>query len=310
MRLTLRACAKINLDLRIGAPRPDGFHQLQTVFQTLDLHDTLTVESARGAFALDGDPALMPLDPTNLVWRAATALWQASGKAGEPRGARVRVVKRIPARAGLGGGSSDAATALVGLSRLWRLSGSLADLMPVAATLGSDVPFFLVGGTALGLGRGEQLYPMVNLPRRHVVLVLSDFGVSTADAYRWLKQDRALDPGPRTRDPGPRTPDSGLRTQHPATLDPGPWTLDPASSCNDLEAPVERRHPSIGAVRTALAAAGAELARMSGSGSAVFGVFSSERAARRAAASLTRTGHRVVFTRTRPRNLTESRRLA
>lgn len=296
MRLTLRACAKINLDLRVGAVRPDGFHQLQTVFQTLDLHDTVTVESTRGAFALDGDPALMPLDPTNLVWRAAAALWQASGKPGEPRGARVRVVKRIPARAGLGGGSSDAAAALAGLSRLWRLSGSLADLMPVAATLGSDVPFFLVGGTALGLGRGEQLYPMVNLPRRHVVLVLPGFGVSTADAYRWLKQDRTAQPGPRTLDPGP--------------VDPGPWTLDPAASRNDLEPPVERRHPEIGDIRAQLTAAGAELARMSGSGSAVFGVFSSERAARRAAASQQRSGHHVVFTRTRPRNLVESRRLA
>ncbi len=298
MRLTLRACAKINLDLRVGAVRPDGFHQLQTVFQTLDLHDTVTVESTRGGFALDGDPALMPLDPTNLVWRAAMALWQASGKPGEPRGARVRVVKRVPARAGLGGGSSDAAAALAGLSRLWRLSGSLADLMPVAATLGSDVPFFLVGGTALGLGRGEQLYPLVNLPRRHVVLVLPDFGVSTADAYKWLKEDRARDPGPRTVDQAPRT------------LDPGPWTLDPAASRNDLEPPVERRHPEIGAIRAQLTAAGAELARMSGSGSAVFGVFSSQRAARRAAASQQRLGHQVVFTRTRPRNLVESRRLA
>ena len=134
--------------------------------------------------------------------------------------------------------------------------------MSVAATVGSDVPFFLIGGTALGLGRGEHVYPLVNRPRRHVVLVLPEFGVSTADAYGWLAEDRssdALDPGPWTLDP-----------------DPGPWTLDPGPRRrrNDLEAPVERRHPAIGAIRRRLTEAGAELARMSGSGSAVFGLFS------------------------------------
>src|SRR6185503_5695164 len=114
MRLTLRASAKINVDLRIGARRSDGYHDLQTVLQTLDLHDTVTIESRRGPFALDGNAASMPLDESNLVWRAASALWRAAGKPGDPRGLRVRVTKRIPSRAGLGGGSSDAAAALVG----------------------------------------------------------------------------------------------------------------------------------------------------------------------------------------------------
>ena len=267
------------------------------MFQTLDLHDTVTVEARRGAFALDGDPALMPLDQTNLVWRAAVALWRAAGKAGDPRGVRVRVTKRIPARAGLGGGSSDAAAALVGLSQLWRLPPTLRALLPVASALGADVPFFLIGGAALGLGRGEQLYPLVNRPRRHVVVVLPDFGVSTADAYRWLAEQRTADPGLRTSDFGLRTPDSGA------------WGLDPESCRNDLEAPVEQRYPAIGSIRRHLAGAGAEAARMSGSGSAVFGLFSAEQAARRAAAGLARDGHRVVLTGTRPRSLVESRRL-
>jgi len=304
MRVTLRASAKINLDLRVGARRPDGYHDLRTVLQTLDLHDTVTVESCRGPFGIDGDPALMPLDQTNLVWRAAVALWRAAGKSGDPRGARVRVTKRIPSRAGLGGGSSDAAAALVGLSRVWRFPATLARLMPVAATLGSDVPFFLVGGTALGLGRGDQLYPLVNRPRRHVVVVLPDFGVSTPDAYRWLVEDRAEDPETWTPEAGPWTPDSAHRTE-----DPAPWTLHPESFRNDLEGPVERRHPVVGTIRRGLSD-GAEQARMSGSGSAVFGVFSTEQGARRAAAGIARGGHRVVRTRTRPRNLVESRRLA
>jgi len=290
VRLTLRASAKINLDLRIGARRPDGYHDLQTIFQTLDLHDTVAVQSSRAAFALDGDPALMPLDATNLVWRAAAALWRASGKSGDPRGARVRVTKRIPARAGLGGGSSDAAAALVGLSQVWKVPATLADLLPVAATLGSDVPFFLIGGTALGLGRGEQLYPLVNRPRRYVVVVLPDFGVSTPDAYRWWAEDRGGDPSPWTPDPAR-------------------WTLHPEGCRNDLESVVDRRHPAIAAIRRHLAGAGAELARMSGSGSAVFGLFSAELTARRAAARLAGDGHRVVLTRTRPRSLVESRRL-
>jgi 4-diphosphocytidyl-2-C-methyl-D-erythritol kinase len=290
MRFTLRASAKINLDLRIGALRSDGYHDLQTVFQTLDLHDTVTIDSRRGPFTLDGDAALMPLDESNLVWRAASALWRAAGKPGDPRGVRVGVTKRIPSRAGLGGGSSDAAAALVGLSRVWRLPVTLANLMPVAASLGSDVPFFLVGGTALGLGRGERLYPLVNRPRRHVVVALPGFGVSTSDAYRWLAEDR-------TEPPLPVTPD------------PARWTIAP-EGLNDLEGPVERRHQEIAAIRLRVAAAGAELARMSGSGSAVFGLFSTEQAARRAAAGLEREGCQVVRTRTRPRNLVESRRLA
>ena len=254
MRLTLRASAKINLDLQVGTRRPDGYHDLQTLLQTLDLHDTVTIESRRGPFALDGDATLMPLDETNLVWRAAAALWRAAGKSGAPRGVHVRVTKRIPSRAGLGGGSSDAAAALAGLSRVWRLSTTLADLMPVAAMLGSDVPFFLVGGTALGLGRGERLYPLTNLPRRHVVIVVPDFGVSTPDAYRWLAEDRASSAAP------------GSPNSEPWTLEPGGWR-------NDLEGPVERRQPAVGVIRQRLSAAGAELARMSGSGSAVFGLF-------------------------------------
>ena len=306
--ITLRASAKLNLDLRVLGRRPDGYHEVRTMLQTLDLHDTLTIQATRGDFALEGDPAAMPLDRTNLVWRAAEVLWRAAGRRGAPRGARVRVVKRIPAQAGLGGGSSDAAAALVGLGRLWRLHAALADLVPIAAALGADVPFFLLGGTALGLGRGGEIYPLIDLPRRHVVLALPSFGVATADAYRWLAEDRAA---AGTRDPGPRTLDPGLRTLDlgPRTLDPGPWTLDLATGVNDLEKAVERHHPAIRAARRHLADSGAELARMSGSGSAVFGLFASARDARRAAAGLAAGGYRVVLTRTRTRNPAERRRL-
>ena len=282
-RVRLPASAKINLDLRVGARRPDGYHEIRTVFQTLALHDTVIVERAVGPFALDGDPASMPLDRTNLVWRAAEALWRAAGRAGAPRGARVRVIKRVPALAGLGGGSSDAAAALVGLSRVWRIPDRLQDLRLVAEGLGADVPFFLVGGTALGLGRGEQLYPLVDRTPQIVLLAVPPFGISTADAYRWLAQDRRRPGRPIDTGPEPR---------------------------NDLEASVFARHPAIRRLHAALVRAGATSARMSGSGSAVFGLFPTELAARRAAAGLAAGGMSVWLTRTRPRTPAEKRRLA
>src|SRR4029079_4602608 len=160
-RVRLRAHAKINLDLRILGVRPDGYHELRTIFQTIALHDVVTVESRRGAFELDGDAALMPLDRTNLAWRAADLLWRAAGKRGSPSGARIVIDKRIPSQAGLGGGSSDAAASLVGLNRVWRLGLSQARLMAIGAALGADVPFFIARGTAFGLGRGYETYPLV-----------------------------------------------------------------------------------------------------------------------------------------------------
>ena len=192
---------------------------------------------------------------------------------GEPRGVRVRVTKRIPSQAGLGGGSSDAAAALVGLSRVWRLRLSPGE-MPVAATAGSDVPFFLIGGTALGLGRGERVYPLVNRPRRHVVLVLAR--VRGLDRRRLPLAGRGAGAGSGR---GPRIgPDLGART-----LDTGPC---PPKGQRPGR-PVERRHPAIGAIRRRFTKAGAELARMSGSGSAVFGLFPSSVVCQAAARAVT-----------------------
>ena len=286
---TLRACAKINVDLRVLDRRPDGYHEVHTVLQTLELHDTLRIDAARGPFRLEGDARVMPLDPSNLVWRAAEALWRAAGRSGPARGARVRVVKRIPAQAGLGGGSSDAAATLVGLAALWRLRMRREEIAAVAATLGADVPFFLYGGTALGLGTGERVFPLADLPRRYVVLAQPSIGVSTADAYRWLSEARAQDTAPRA---------------------PASWDPLPAGGANDFEPVVERRHPEIAAARQLLEGAGAETARMSGSGSAVFGLFPGLRPARRAAAALDSAGYRVVLTSTRRRSPIERRRLA
>ena len=138
----------------------------------------------------------MPLDRTNLAWRAADGLWRAAGKRGSPSGARIVIDKRIPSQAGLGGGSSDAAASLVGLNRVWRLGLSRARLMAIAATLGADVPFFLVGGTALGLGRGDEIYPLADLPARPIVVAWAGEGVSSAEAYA-LVQGRSGRPAAR-----------------------------------------------------------------------------------------------------------------
>ena len=170
--VSVRAHAKINLDLRVLGRRPDGYHELRTVFQSLALHDTVSCEQRSGPFAIECDTAGVPLDRSNLVWRSAQALWRAVRRTGDVRDVVVRLTKKIPMQAGLGGGSADAAASLLALARLWKTSVRPAQLMDVAVTIGADVPFFLAGGTALGLGRGDEIYPLADLPRHWVVLLM------------------------------------------------------------------------------------------------------------------------------------------
>ena len=282
LRLVVRAHAKVNLDLRVLGSRPDGFHELRTVFQTIELHDTLTCLERPGPFALKCRTPGVPLDDSNLVWRAAAALWKALGRAGDPRDSAVSIEKVIPMEAGLGGGSADAAAALSGLGRLWG-GVPVTLLREVASGIGADVAFFLAGGTALGLGRGEEIYPLVDLPPHWIVVVRPPFGVSTAEAYGWYDEDRA----------------AGLK-EDPRELQilPVPWPTRAAQMINDLEPPVVRRHPEIQAVKAALRDAGAVAAAMSGSGSAVFGLFRSRGAAEKVIRPLSRGGARAVLTRT------------
>ena len=186
--ITLRAFAKINLSLRVAPGPREGFHDVQTILQGISLSDRVTCEARRGPFEIRCRMPGVPTDRTNLVWKAAQLLWDAAGRSGEPRDAVVTLQKKIPMQAGLGGGSSNAAAALLGLRRLWKLRVSDGQIHALAATLGSDVPFFLLGGTALGLGRGDELYPLEQLPRHWVVLAIPPFGVATKDAYRWFDE--------------------------------------------------------------------------------------------------------------------------
>jgi 4-diphosphocytidyl-2-C-methyl-D-erythritol kinase len=291
LRVVARAHTKVNLDLRVLGTRADGYHELRTVFQTIDLHDTLTAQQKIGPFALKCRTAGVPLDEKNLVWRSAAALWKAIGRPGDPSDTIITIEKHIPLEAGLGGGSADAAAALHVLARLWG-GAPLSLLREVASGIGSDVPFFLSGGTALGLGRGEEIYPLVDLPRHWIVIVRPPFGVSTAEAYAWYDEDRAA---------GVREPRSELQ------ILPVPWPTRAAQMINDLEPPVMRRHPEIGAIKVALREAGAVAAAMSGSGSAVFGLFRTRPAAARAIRPLSRMGTSVLLSHTLSRAEHESR---
>jgi 4-diphosphocytidyl-2-C-methyl-D-erythritol kinase len=254
MTVSIRAFAKINLTLRVLGTRSDGYHELRTVFQSIALDDALTFAPARGAFEIMCDDPRCPTGPENIVWNAAARLWQAAGRSGAPRGARVHIDKRIPLQAGLGGGSADAAAALRALAVLWRVKADEGALRESAAALGADVPFFLEGGTAFGAGRGDVLFPLPDVERQWLVIAVPRFGVSTKEAYEWFDA---------TRDVVPR---SELR--------------------NDLEAAAIARHPEIGDLLEKLERSGAAFAAMSGSGAAVFGLFRDRAAAEAAADGL------------------------
>jgi 4-diphosphocytidyl-2-C-methyl-D-erythritol kinase len=281
MAVSVRAHAKINLDLRVLGARPDGYHELRTVFQAISLHDLVTCIPRPGPFAIECDRAGVPLDRTNLIWKSAQALYRALRREGEVRDMIVRLEKRIPLQAGLGGGSADAAATLIGLARAWRVAVQPPQLTEIGAMLGADVPFFLSGGTALGLGRGDEVYPLADLPRHWVVLLIPGFGVSTTDAYGWYRTERDLGRGQATREP---------------QYVPGPWPSRAAQMINDLEAPIARHYPEIEQMKLALRRAGALAAAMSGSGSTVFGLFQKKAEAEAAVDRLSGAGWRALLT--------------
>lgn len=263
--MRVRAFAKINLSLRVLGTRSDGYHELRTVFQSIALHDTLTIRTVRGPFRLTCDDPACPTDDTNLIARAAARMWTAAGRQGTPRGVAIDLRKRIPMQAGLGGGSSDAAATLRALAKRWRVGD--ATVRAAAVALGADVPYFLKGGTVLGLERGDLLFPLQDHPRAWVVLVVPNFGISTKEAFGWFDRREGA---PMTR----------------------------REAVNDLEAAAAGRHPEVGRIISALRRARASQSAMSGSGSAVFGLFSSRAAAVVAAKRLASGSRRTLVTTT------------
>ncbi|TFV62335.1 4-(cytidine 5'-diphospho)-2-C-methyl-D-erythritol kinase [Geodermatophilus sp. DF01-2] len=282
-----RAPAKVNVHLAVGPLRPDDFHELRTVYLAVSLFDTVTVRPGDGlTLTVTGEgttgtgPDAVPTDRRNLVWRAAELLAERAGVAAD---ARITVDKSIPAAAGLAGGSADAAAALVALDALWGTRATRGELTELAARLGSDVPFSLLGGVALGSGRGEQLSPVLARRRWDWVLGIAGEGLSTPAVYAELDRLRAEG----------RVPDGeALSSPDPviAALRSGPVTALAAALGNDLQPPALSLRPDLRRALRAATGAGAAATVVSGSGPTVAALAQDEESAVRLTAALAGEG--------------------
>lgn len=264
------AFAKINLRLEVLGKRPDNFHELRTIFQTISLKDELRLKKSlkpgielrvAGNASLSAEPM-----EKNLVYRAVNALRR---ELALPGGVAIELRKAIPAGRGLGGGSSDAAAALIGCLRLAKRKLPRERLLAIAAGLGADVPFFLQGGRALGIGKGDEIYPLPDIPKRHILVVSPQaIHVPTPDAYRWLHAAQLTNSA------------GNSKLYEFCAL---AWSLQGGPLLNDFEEAVFQQHPRLAEIKRDLLRNGATEALLAGSGSAVFGVFPSPAKARRAA---------------------------
>ncbi|MBI2817376.1 MAG: 4-(cytidine 5'-diphospho)-2-C-methyl-D-erythritol kinase [Acidobacteria bacterium] len=280
--VALKAYAKVNLGLAVIGRRGDGFHELRTVYQSISLADQVrvTVESGARGVRLECSGIPVPTGRDNLAVRAAEALMKECRLTGR---VLISLRKRIPPGSGLGGASSNAAAVIRAVLHLSGKAIPAATRLQIAAGLGSDVPFFLYGGTALGVGRGEEIYPLAEQRRRWCVVVFPGVSISTPEAYRRL-----------------RVP---LLTSHRAdhnielfcgSINQSEWKR----LGNDFERVVFDIVPQLRKIKKALLSCGAAPASLSGSGSAVFGMFDDKEAAAQAAQRLSGAGHEVFLTRT------------
>ncbi len=268
--LTVYSFAKINLGLKIIGRRADGFHELRTVFQTIDLCDRLRFTPRRdGRLHLTCADPQLPVNRANLVLRAARLLRSETGSA---QGFDIHLEKKIPVGAGLGGGSSNAAATLLAIHRMARLRLTTAQLLALAAKLGADVPFFLIGGRALGIGRGDELIPLRDARPTPLLVACPNLSISTREAYQeaslWLTNKRR--------------PNNMTRFLSEVFEKESALELFE----NDFESVLFPEYAKLRRLKATLLAAGARAALMTGSGSALFGVFSSPAAARRAEVQL------------------------
>jgi 4-diphosphocytidyl-2-C-methyl-D-erythritol kinase len=265
MKVTCQSWAKINLLLRVCGRRDDGFHELQTIFQTVDLADQLSFATlALGPTQLEVSGSEAPSGEDNLVLRAVKALEEHCGTQLPPL--RIALKKCIPVGAGLGGGSSNAAATLVALNRMLQLGFDRERLERIGAELGADVPLFIRGGTQLGRGRGDQLEPLPSLDSTPLVLVKPDFSISTTEAYGLLK-GRELPPPLTEMELGERI----------AALRQGNWA---AVLENTFEDALADHYPALAQIKDTLLSHGCIAALLSGSGSTVFGIAPDRKAAR------------------------------
>jgi 4-diphosphocytidyl-2-C-methyl-D-erythritol kinase len=262
--ITLASYAKVNFTLDVLSPRPDGYHNMASVLQTVSLADTITLtRRAEPGITLECDTPGVPSDHTNLAYRAAEATLN---EAGSPAGVHIQLIKRTPSQAGLGGGSSNAAYTLLGMNALLGLGIPDKRLMEIAATLGSDVPFFLVGGTASARGRGESLSPLPDGPPLWFVIVKPEVNVSTAWAYKAL-------------DSIPDRISARATRRMEETIREGDVERIISRMTNDFEQAIYSEHLPIALLHDEFMMARALNARLCGSGAAVFGVARDEKSA-------------------------------
>lgn len=281
-QITVYAPAKINLVLRILDRRPDGYHNLWSLMQTVRLEDELSISISQhqSAIHLQCDAPSLKTDRSNLVYRAAATVLEQCGKT---VGIDIALVKRIPMGAGLGGGSSDAAATIIGLNRVLKLGWSPSRMAQVGQALGSDVPFFFFAPAATVAGRGETVAPVRIMESRWVVLVNPGFPVETKWAYQQLAETRA----------GviPVSPSHMALEKEPQLT----WKRILQVAENDFEPPVFKAHPLLRDIKQQLLAQGAEVGLLSGSGATVFGVFHDEAGACSARASFLNERNFKVF---------------
>ena len=274
--LKLPSFAKINWTLQIFGRRPDGYHEVATLLQSISLCDELTFELREDhEISLTCDDPEIPVDDSNLIVRAAKALQT-------DRGVDVRLKKVIPAKGGLGGGSSNAAVTLLALNHLWEKNLETTDLLRIGGTIGADVPFFLIGGSAEARGTGTDLWAAEDVEQKHLIVVTPNATVSTATAYASLNRGSLT-----TSDP-----DSILSSSFSQVVsgDSGQWPLH-----NDFEVAIFEIEPEIKRAKVALLDAGARGALLAGSGSSVFGIFDDEAARDRALGKLRREAGWRIF---------------
>jgi len=327
MTVSVRSFAKINLGLRISSARSDGFHDLLTVYQTIGLHDVIRVNVRRGAgIEIRCEDPRVPRDESNTCFRIverAMAALQAKGRI------IIEIEKRLPVQGGLGGASANAIATLLALERALRKTLPAPERLRIAAEVGSDLPLFLVGGTVLGVERGEQVYPLRDLPSTACVVVTPEVGVSTPKAF--AEWDRLCGAGAHAREAVPLNPGYELGAGHRQLTARNPsdrmnelsrelsaWLSEPHSSApfrrgqagnhllglvragitNDFEQVVFPEHPELREGKHALKRAGAKYASMSGSGSTLYGLFESKAAAVRAVVRLRKQGWAAQATAT------------
>ncbi len=276
----MQSFAKINWRLRVLGRRADGFHELRTIFQTVTLHDNLTFTARDGdKLYLTSDSPDIPVDESNLILRAAVAL---RDRCGIQKGASIHLEKVIPVEAGLGGGSSNAAIALIGLAHLWEIETNKQELTELGAGLGADVPFFLTGGTALGTGLGTEVSPINEVGAEYLLIVKPAAKVSTIEAYKALNSP-ALTKVESDIILSISRADEQFTDSYPIALH------------NDFEPVVFPLNPEIERAKDALLNLGAQSSLLAGSGSSVFGVFENSVAREHALETLKKESEWRVF---------------